>query len=159
MIIRTAGPSDHQEIRALLLAAFSSPAEANLVEQLRGDGDVVVELAAERDCGIIGHILFSPMTAPFRALALAPIAVLPNQQRQGIGSCLIEAGHECARREGWDAIFVLGEPAYYSRFGYSVAAARPFTSPYAGAYFMMLPLTEKLLPRGDVAHAKAFAAL
>ena len=159
MIIRSAEPRDHHEVRALLLSAFPSPAEANLVKQLRSDGDVAIELVAERHNRIVGHLLFSRMTAPFRALALAPVAVLPDQQGQGVGSRLIEAGHERARREGWEAIFVLGEPAYYSRLGYSVTAAASFSSPYAGTYFMMLPLSEGLPQQGEVAHARAFAAL
>lgn len=160
MIIRPVAPGDDAAIREILLAAFPGPDEANLVERLRKDGDAAIELAAEDDGRIAGHILFSPMKAPFRALALAPVAVAPDRHGRGIGSALIEAGHELARQQGWDAIFVLGEPAYYRRFGYDPAAAASFDTPYAGPYFMVLPLAG-VLPKhdGQVTHAPAFGGL
>jgi len=104
--------------------------------------------------------LFSPMQAPVRALALAPLAVARDRHSQGIGSALIEAGHEIAREEGWDAIFVLGDPAYYGRFGYDLALAAGFESSYAGPHFMALSLAGALPTRqGSLAYAPAFAAL
>ena len=160
MIIRAAETADHAAIREILLAAFPEPDEANLVDQLRSDGDAAIELVAEDKGSIVGHILFSPVEAPFNALALAPVAVAPDRHGQGIGSALIEAGHAIARDTGWNAIFVLGEPAYYRRFGYDPAQAARFTSPYAGPYFMMLTLRGDLdAAGGRVQHAPAFAAL
>ena len=158
--IRAAEPADYAEIRNVLLGAFPAPDEAALVDQLRADGEAVIELVADDDGSIVGHILFSPVDAPFRALALAPVAVAPDRQGQGIGSALINAGHQIARGSGWDAIFVLGEPAYYRRFGYDPAPAARFGSPYAGPYFMALALRGDLpVVEGDVRHARAFAAL
>ena len=160
MNIRAAGPADHAAVRAILLAAFPGPDEADLVERLRADGDSAIELVAERDGRIVGHVLFSPVEAPFRALALAPVAVAPDRQGEGIGSALIHAGHEAARRQGWDAIFVVGEPEYYRRFGYGAALAAGFASPYAGSYFMVLALRGPLpAGKGEVRHAAAFSAL
>ena len=160
MIIRAARPADHAAIIRLLAAAFCGPDEARLVDRLRADGAAAIELVAEQGGGIVGHILLSPVEAPFRALALAPVAVAPERQRTGIGSALIEAAHGIARDDGWIAVFVLGEPAYYCRFGFDPALAAGFASPYAGPYFMVLALDGELPTRsGRVEHAAAFASL
>jgi putative acetyltransferase len=159
VIVRAAGPADHMAIREILLAAFQGPDEADLVEQLRADGDAAIELVAEQDKRIVGHILFSRVEAPFRALALAPVAVAPERQRQGVGSALIRAGHERARAHRCAAIFVLGDPAYYTRLGYSLEAAAPFTSPYSGSHFMALALAQLPATGGEIRYARAFSAL
>jgi putative acetyltransferase len=159
MIIRAAEASDHSAIRTLLAAAFGGSVEAGLIEALRADGDVAVELVAEDEGLVVGHILFSPMQAPFRALALAPLAVAPGHQRAGVGSALVDAGHNQARAQGWEAIFVVGDPAYYTRFGYSLEAAARFASPYSGPHFLALPLTALPVSGGDLRHARAFSAL
>ena len=160
MNLRPAEPRDHAAIREILIAAFPGTDEAELVQRLRGDGDAAIELVAENRGSIVGHILFSPMQAPFRALALAPVAVTPDRHGEGIGSALIEAGHNLAREQGWQAIFVLGEPAYYRRFGFDPDLAAGFASPYSGAFFMALALTGALpTSMGKVTHAPAFAAL
>jgi len=159
MIIREFKPGDTRAVRDLLVAAFPTAAEADLVEQLRADGHGAIELISEGHGGVTGHILFSPMEAPFSALALAPVAVTPGRQGVGVGTALIEAGHELAVDRGWDAVFVLGEPAYYGRFGYSAEAAARFESPYAGPYFLILPLAQLTSASGLLRHARAFAAL
>jgi putative acetyltransferase len=151
--------ADAPAVRQLLLDAFPTAGEADLVEQLRADGDCAIELAGASDDVVFGHIMFSVMRAPFRALALAPVAVLPGLQGQGVGTALIRAGHDRAREQGWEAIFVLGEPAYYNRFGYSVADAAGFASPYAGPYFALLALRAGLPRSGEVQHAPAFATI
>ena len=160
MTVRSFRESDSAAVRSLLEAAFATPVEADLVERLRADGDAVIELVAEEAGAVVGHILFSPVDAPFPALALAPVAVSPVRQRCGIGSALVEEGHRRALAEGQDAIFVLGEPEYYRRFGYDAASAAGFGSPYAGPYFMVLPLQGRLpADSGEVRHARAFADL
>ena len=160
MIVRDARAADHSAIREVLLAAFPGPDEADLVEQLRANGAAVIELVADSNGQIVGHILFSPVEAPFRALALAPLAVSPDRQRQGIGSALVDAGHAIAREQCWDAVFVLGDPAYYRRFGYDTALAATFNSPYAGPSFMIVSLGGALdADGGQVQYADAFAAL
>jgi putative acetyltransferase len=161
MIVRDARPGDFDAIRSLLRAAFGGDAEARLVELLRADGAAEIELVAEDESGTIaGHILFSPIAAPLLALALAPLAVLPGRQRSGIGSALIADGHERARARGWQAVFVLGEPDYYRRFGFDAALAEPFDSPYAGKFFMALALDPAAaMDGGPVRHARAFEQL
>lgn len=160
MNIRPAEPRDHAGVGEVLLAAFPGPDEADLVGRLRADGEATIELVAEHDGRIVGHILFSPVDAPFRALSLAPLAVTPERQGDGIGSALIAAGHELACAQGWDAIFVVGEPDYYGRFGYDATLAAGFASSYASPYFMVLALAGDLPTRqGGVRHARAFADL
>ncbi len=95
---------------------------------LRMRNKVTVSLVAEQDGRIVGHILFSPVTivstgTVFPAVGLAPMAVLPELQRQGIGSLLVENGlAECRRRAGHECIVVLGHPEYYPRFGFVPAS-------------------------------------
>ncbi len=100
------------------------------------------------------------MAAPFRALALAPVSVMPERQNAGIGSRLIRAGVERAVADGWQGVFVLGEPEYYRRFGFDPALAAGFASPYAGPYFMALSIGGALpVTEGKLGHAPAFADL
>jgi len=161
MKIETERPEHVPAIHRLHIEAFPGDAEAELVDRLRADGDAVISLVACDGPRVIGHVLFSAMTAPFRALALAPVAVAQSHRRKGIAASLIDEGIGRARTEGWEGIFVLGEPAYYGRFGFGVEAAQAFASPYAGPYFMLLDLTRNGLAHegGDVGYPPAFAAL
>lgn len=161
MSIRPEGPCDHHALRALHRACFPTPAEAELVDRLRADGDVVISLLSCDEDRLIGHVLLSRMTAPFRALGLGPVAVAESHRRQGIAADLVRAAILEARAQGWQAIFVLGDPAYYGRFGFSAALAAGFQSPYAGPYLMALALQTEPLPvlQGRVEYATAFAGL
>lgn len=154
-------PADAAAIRALHAAAFPSEDEAKLVDRLRADGALALSLVARDDAGeILGHVAFSPMTAPFRALGLAPVAVAAGARCAGVAAALIRDGLARAAAESWQGVFVLGDPAYYGRFGFDPAAAAGFTTPYAGPHFMLLRLAAgELPPRGPVAYAPAFAAL
>ena len=161
MIIRAESPDDYTEIRKLHLTAFPGPGEANLVDRLRADGDAIISLVATKNDALVGHVMFSRMSAPFKALGLAPVAVLPDWRRKGIAARLIEDGIKWARKDDWAAIFVLGKPGYYQRFGFSVAKAENFESPYAGPYLMALALQDNNLPAhsGRIDYAPAFIAL
>ena len=160
MEIRAEKDADRQAVRDVVSAAFAGRAEADLVDDLRAECDGILSLVAEEDGRIVGHALLSPMNAPFRALGLAPVAVLPERQGEGIGSALIRAGLSRARDEGWQAVFVLGEPAYYRRFGFDPALAEGFDCAYAGPYLMALPLGGALPARtGQLRYAEAFSRL
>ncbi|HYG30882.1 MAG TPA: N-acetyltransferase [Allosphingosinicella sp.] len=159
LTIRDEREGDRDSVKSVIEAAFGSSAEAELVERLRDDGDSEIALVAKEEGRIVGHILFSRMAAPFRALGLAPVAVAPERQRRGIGGALVRAGLARARAQGWDAVFVLGDPEYYGRFGFTVTAATPFRCVYSGPHFMALRLGEALPAAGEVAYAPAFAAL
>ena len=132
MNIRDENSHDWTAVYQVVTSAFGQSAEAKLVGELRDAGDSVISLVAEQDGQVVGHVLLSRMDAPFPALALAPVSVTPRRQRSGIGSALIKSAVDRARSEGWAAIFVLGDPNYYARFGFDRAAATGFTSVYAG---------------------------
>ncbi|VAW04515.1 hypothetical protein MNBD_ALPHA04-136 [hydrothermal vent metagenome] len=147
MLVRTEKPVDIQAIHAVNTAAFPTEAEARLIDMLRDDGDLLFSHVAEENGALVGHIALSPMQAvadgrPVRALGLGPVAVTPERQRCGIGSRLINASIEWARANDWQLIFLLGDPRYYCRYGFSIDAARPFGSPYAGSHFQALWLDE-----------------
>lgn len=161
MIIRSEAPADVAAIRAVEEVAFGRSAEARLVDDLRAAGDLVFSLVAVDDDTVVGHAVFSRMKAPFPALALGPVAVLHEYRRTGIGSRLIRQGIARSEAAGWLGIFVLGDPAFYRRFGFDAGKASGFISPYAGPYLMALPLGRSELPTstGIIQHAPAFAKL
>ncbi len=125
--IRQEEPSDFAAVFAVPEAAFERPNEARLVELLRSETHPQLSLLAEVDSQVVGHVFFSPMriesSRPAPAVGgLAPVGVLPELQRRGIGSALVREGlHQCVDL-GWQAGFLLGDPAYYSRFGFVLAA-------------------------------------
>ena len=128
--IRPERSDDAAAIRSILIAAFAGSAEADLVERLRRDGDLVLALAAD-DGEVRGYVAFPRLRVEHAdgardVVGLAPVAVAPDRQRRGIGSALIREGHRRLVARGESLIFVLGYPAYYTRFGYSLAAAAPF---------------------------------
>jgi len=163
IVIRQERDADHGMVRAVMERAFGRPYEADLVESLRADGDVIAAFVAVADDRIVGHVLFSPLaiedaTRPLAAAALAPLAVLPDRQRRGIGSALVRRGLDACRAAGIEAVFVLGAPAFYRRFGFDSAAARPFLSPFPDDAFMALALRPGALDgaAGTVLYARAF---
>jgi putative acetyltransferase len=162
--IRHAVPADIAEIRTVERVAFKRDDEARLVDRLRDDGDVVVELVATVQRGVVaGHILFSHLpvwsadSMAVHAAALAPLAVLPQHRRAGIGAALVKAGIAACGAQGIAGVIVLGDPAYYARFGFSSALARRLRAPFSGESFMALELVPGALrSEGTVRYAKAF---
>lgn len=128
MEIRPEREADRERVFEVERAAFGSDVQPRLVEALRASGSPSLSLVAERAGVVVGHIFFSPVTlesAPSRAAAqLSPVAVVPELQGQGVGSALIRAGLERCRAQGWSAVFLVGNPLYYSRFGFEMAKLR-----------------------------------
>lgn len=161
-MIRNATARDYPAIRAIIRHAFGQSDEANLVEQLRDDGDVLAELVEATDIALQGHILYSRLSIErggetLQAAALAPVSVLPAFQRQGMGGALIRAGNARCAELGCAAIIVLGHADYYPRFGFSAAAAQSLEAPFSGPHFMALELKPGALQRGGrVRYARAF---
>lgn len=167
LIIRRELPGDEDAVRRVHRAAFGTEAEANLVDALRAGGYVEAGLVAVFEEQLVGHILFSKIhirtpSAVFDSLALAPVAVLPEFQRQGIGSELIERGLAECRDNAWPSMLVLGHPEFYPRFGFSAALARPLTSPFGGGEaWMAIELIPGALAgvEGQVEYSAPFLAL
>lgn len=167
-LIRVERPGDVPHIRDIVAHAFGQRAEADLVDRLRSDDEVLVSLVAVAEGGErVGHVLFSRLRIEgvkggvTEAAALAPLAVRPERQRQGIGSALVKAGVRACAARGLAAIIVVGDPRFYGRFGFSAAAARDLRSPYAGPAFLGLELRPSALRgnAGTARYAAAFGAL
>jgi len=158
MMIRAETLEDHDAIEHLLVEAFGGDDEARLVRAMRADDDLAVGLVAEADGRIAGYLALSPMQAPTGALGLAPVAVTPELQRRGIGSALIQFALVHARALDASIIFVLGDPAYYQRFGFSLECGEAYQSAYSGPHFMALPLGEAA-GDGPATYARAFDSL
>ena len=160
MKTRAERADDQQAVHPLTESAFGQPDEARLTDMLRADGDVALSLVVEADGDLLGHVLFSPMAAPVRVLGLAPLSVAPHCQKQGIGEMLVRKGLEMARASGWHAVFVLGDPGYYTRFGFTTEAADGFANPFEGPHFMALELHKGALSTSFAArYAPAFTRL
>ena len=133
---------DATQIRDLLNVSFPGQGEPLLVDRLRSDGDLVLSLVAEDAGVVVGYVAFSRLLVegetPFRAVALAPLAVYPEYQQQGIATRLIQEAHACLAAIGETLSVVLGEPGYYGRFGYSNRRVERFSSDYQSPYLMAL---------------------
>ncbi|MDP6367491.1 MAG: N-acetyltransferase [Nitrospinota bacterium] len=161
MIVRAETRHDVAAVRKVVEAAFDQVAEADLVDALRATGAAAISMVADDGGEIVGHVLFSKLQAPESCLALAPVSVTPRRQNQGVGSMLVRAGLAAAKGDGWRAVFVLGEPEYYERFGFRAATADKFETVYPKPFFMALELTAHALGghTGAVIYAPPFRAL
>lgn len=167
MRIRDERPNDAAAIRAVVVTAFGSNGEADVVDALRRDVTPLVSLVAEDSADIVGHIMFSPVTladAPSLVLmGLAPMAVVSSRQRQGIGSRLVEAGLLRCRSLDAAAVVVLGHAEYYPRFGFVPAVTASLRSEYdvPEDVFMVLELRKGALRgrSGTIRYHRAFQSL
>lgn len=162
VLIRLERLSDQNDICNVSRAAFGGDAEAKLVDELREGGFVCVSLVAELDGKVVGYILFSriainTVSGKADAIALAPMAVLPEYQRQRIGSKLLSVGLVACRADGHEIVVVLGHPEFYSRFGFSSNLASVLESPFGGGEaWMALELVPGALK--DVAGSVEYSA-
>ena len=162
MIIRAETPADLPAIRSVVTAAFqdaphSAGNEAAIVDALREAGALAVSLVAEEEGVVVGHVAFSPVTIDGRDIGwygLGPVAVLSGKRRRGIGEALIKAG--LARIEELSArgCVVLGDPAYYGRFGFRSDPDLRFADVPA-KYFQRLVI-DGGPPKGVVDYHRAF---
>lgn len=167
MIIREEEENDQAAIRSVNVSAFETPSEANLVDALRVQATPVVSLVAEENDIVVGHIMFSPVTLSghpeLKAIGLAPMAVIPEFQRTGIGSTLVRAGLEQCKQLGFVAVVVLGHPEFYPRFGFSPSSRFGINSEYdvPENAFMVLEIRPGALTgvNGTVKYHNAFNSL
>jgi putative acetyltransferase len=152
LIIRQENPSEFQDIYYLVKVAFQTAKvadgnEQDYVNKLREGSNYIPELAlvAEEDGRIVGHIMFTKtyinaVDSKFEALLLAPLSVALEYRNRGVGSKLVLESFELAKKLGYKAVFVVGDPAYYCRFGFKSIALfgikhdPPIPDPYVMAY-------------------------
>ncbi len=170
MIIRPEQIADYEQIAEVNRLAFGRDDEVRLIERLRNAPEYHpgLSLVAVDGNQIIGHILFSFVTIDADtgrtpALALAPLAVIPNRQYQGVGTALVEQGIQACYKLGHRIIIVLGHAEYYPRLGFQKASkfaiACPFTVP--DETFMVLGLGTGALKdvKGTVVYPEPFHAV
>ena len=155
--IRDETARDRDAVRAVHRTAFADEIVVRIVDDLSRSGEAVISHVAEHETKVVGHVMFSRLGAPMRAVTLSPLGVHPDFQRQGIGSALVRKGLERARQDKWQAVFLLGSPAYYGRFGFTAAAAEGYASPYYGWPFMVHILDQTVPRVGQIAFPDAFA--
>lgn len=163
--IRAEQAGDAEAIAHVHRDAFPTDAESRLVDALRRAGNLSYSIVAVDDGRFIGHVAFSPVRIDAAqghaaGLGLAPVAVLPSHQRRGIAAALIRQGLEWCRDAGTPFVVVLGDPAYYPRFGFRPARLLGIDSEYdAGDSFMLVHTqgTGPPLPRGIARYAPQFA--
>ena len=165
-VIREEQPDDVAAIRRVNEEAFGRPEEADVVDTLRRTAEGLLSLVALADDQVVGHILFSPATVEgdggvVRGMGLAPMAVLPDHQRQGLGTELVRTGLEILRGTPCPFIIVLGHADYYPRFGFERASTCGIRSQWDGVpdnAFMILVLDEAAMrgATGVARYAEAF---
>jgi putative acetyltransferase len=164
VLIRQETSADFDSIGRLNRQAFGGEAESQLIDMLREEGVVVASLVAEQNGAIIGNIMFSRLVIEtdhgiIEAVSLAPMAVVPEYQRRGIGSELIRRGLEVCRERGERIVVVLGHADYYTRFGFSTDLAKSLNGPFGGGeWWMAIELVPGALTgvEGRVKYPKAF---
>lgn len=165
--IRDEQAADYDAVYQLNVAAFPTTEEANLVNQLRERAEPCISLVAENQSTVIGHIMLTPVmldaATELRLMGLAPMAVLPKMQNQGIGSLLVTAGLQRCQELGIGAVVVLGHPQYYPSFGFVPASQFGISSHYdvPDEVFMIQQLIPDYLAHhsGKISYHPAFAEL
>jgi putative acetyltransferase len=163
MGIRLEESADWSTLYAIYAAAFGQLAEADLVQHMYEDGDLILSLIAYAD-EPAGHIAYSRLilheTPSIKAAVLAPLAVAPPFQKQGVGAALVQNGLKRLMDKNYDLVLVLGEPHYYSRFGFTPRLAERLKTPYDGPYLQAFALSDKGKgAHGSVSYAQAFVEL
>jgi putative acetyltransferase len=165
VVIRDATARDQEAVIDVVRRAFGRDDEADLLARLTDDGDAVGSLVADVGGAVVGHAMLSRLHTeidgrPVLALALAPVSVRPTHQRRGIGSRLVEAAIDTARSKDAETVIVVGDPAFYGRFGFSAGRAAVLTCRYAGDAFQAIELVPGALSGsfGTVEYPPAFDA-
>ena len=156
-------PREHAAIGALHCAAFNDTYEAAVVTGLRAGGFAIASLVSRVDGRVAGHVMFSRMTVlvdgrDVPAAALAPLAVDENWRQMGLGGKLVEAGLAMCREADMACVVVLGDPAYYRRFGFSLQAMAHLRTPYGPGKLMGLDVVPGALAgqAGEVRYPAPF---
>jgi putative acetyltransferase len=164
-MIQKEKPEHYQAVHEILLTCFEKEAEANLVNALRDNGKAILSLlslVALNDEEVIGHVMFTPVnTSPLsesKGLGLAPLAVKPQYQKQGIGAQLVKEGLRLCSELGYDYVVLLGNPKYYQRFGFMKASNFDMQNEYgADDAFMLIKLSNRNLQNGLIQYCTEFS--
>jgi putative acetyltransferase len=155
LTIRLTTPADVPALEALYAAAFPDEDLVPLVRVLMAEPEGVISLVAEEGGALVGHVAFTMCGVEGqdeRAALLGPLCAAPDRQGRGIGLALVQAGLERLRADGVSAVLVLGDPAYYGRFGFAAghAIAAPYDLPpeYAAGWQALSLDADKTLPQG-----------
>ncbi len=151
--IRKEESKDRDAVHHLNSTAFDNGPEAVLVDKLRASCKEYLSFVAVEDGSVVGHILFTPATVEDCSavgIGLAPMSVLPSQQRRGIGTRLVRYGLEFLRNAGCPFVIVLGHPEYYPRFGFELASKYQLRSQWEDVpddAFMIAVFDSGVLPK------------
>jgi putative acetyltransferase len=157
MKIRLENANDLEAIRDVVTLAFGQTLEAGLVERLRSDGDLVVSIVAEGEARLVGCVALSQIEVTRLGACIGPGCRPPGHAAASIGSALIRAALQEARRYGALIVFVLGDPRYYCRIGFSAVSAADYSSVFAEPHFMAVRLGSQQRARPElVISAPAF---
>ena len=161
VIIRLAKPSDEAAIIAVTEDAFGQPDEANIVRLLEENGESLLSLVATSEESIVAHFQAFPIEVRGAhggpVCGIGPISVATDKQKMGIGSRLITEGLQRLKAMEQTIVFVLGDPAYYGRFGFSVAATAGYSAPFGGPAFQALELSSGAPAFGELVYPMAFS--
>ena len=159
-IIRTARQADQPAIQELTTRAFGQEDEARIIRQLEQDGEALLQLVAEMDGRIVGHVMFYLLGVRGRlsAAGLGPMSVDPWVQKRGVGKQLVNAGLTMMREGGVPIVFVLGHDWFYPKFGFTVDNTEPFQSTYKGPHFFAVRLRPGPPMSGELLFPRAFGA-
>ena len=164
-MIRPERPGDEDAIRAVETAAFGREYEPRIVDEVRPSDAFIPELSlvAEEDGRMVGHVMVSwahVEPSGERLLLLGPIGVMPDRQREGIGSALVEAALAGGRALGEPCVALLGDPKYYGRFGFVRADELGLLPPpdtlHPWAFQVAILDTGAALPQGQVVYSEPF---
>jgi len=164
MIIRNETPKDYDAITDVTVAAFetlpiSNNTEQYIIHALRKAGALTLSLVAEMDGDVVGHIAFSPVAIADGTpdwYGLGPVSVLPELHKQGIGKALVEEGLSRLKAMGAKGCALVGDPGYYSRFGFRNIPAMIYEG-IPQEYFLVLPFSKEI-PSGIVTFHEGFTA-
>lgn len=159
-VIRVARPDDKPAIQDLTMRAFGQEDEARIIRQMESEGDVLLQMVAEMEERIVGHVLFYSIgvRGKLGAAGLGPMSVDPWVQREGIGKSLVNSGLAMMREGGAPIVFVLGHDWFYPRFGFTVEATEQFQSAYKGPHFFAVRLRHGPPMSGELLFPRAFGA-
>ncbi len=140
LIIREMAPDELVLVETIHATAFGRDEEARLPHEIISAGHDVLSVVAIDGDYFVAHALFTALEGADRALALGPVAVVPERQGEGIGTRLVRAGLALGRERGWHSVFVLGDPAFYGPLGFRSDRAAGAIVPWAGPNFQALEL-------------------